>query len=105
MVFSPQQIKYEFLMYIKEFGGKPEEWRIGCAADAAKALFDEHAIDQERDIWLWKPALSPAAARIVHRYMTEQFHVPPAAENAHGSCIYLYKRAEKAVADDPALKI
>ena len=41
MVFSPQQIKFEFLSYIKEFGGRPEEWRVGCAVDAQKAMFEQ----------------------------------------------------------------
>ncbi|MGA0533856.1 hypothetical protein [Hansschlegelia sp. KR7-227] len=92
MVFSAQQIKFEFLSYIKEFGGKAEEWRVGCSADAPKALFQDNAIDPERDIWLWKPALSPAAAHIVYRYMTEQFRVPPASRDGVGSSIFLFKK-------------
>ena len=91
-IFSPQQIKFEFLSYIKEFGGLPEEWRVGCAADAQAALFDREGVDRERDIWLWKPALSPAAARIVFRYLTEQLHVPSADSADVGATIFLFKR-------------
>lgn len=96
MVFSPQQVKFEFLSYIKEFGGKAGEWRIGCATDAPKALFERHAIDPVRDIWLWKPTLSAAAANIVLRYMTEQFHVPAAEHSAAGPNIYLFKTSDPA---------
>lgn len=92
MVFSPQQIKFEFLSYIKEFGGRPEDWRVGCAGDAQKAMFEQEGVDRERDIWLWKPALSPAAARIVFRYLTEQLRVPCAESSAHGASIFLFKR-------------
>lgn len=91
MVFSPQQVKFEFLSYIKEFGGKPAEWCVGCADDAALALFDRHGVDPARDIWLWKPTLSKAAARIVFRYLTEQLHMP-AADQGAGRCIYLFRR-------------
>lgn len=94
MVFSPQQVKFEFLSYIKEFGGNPTEWRVGCAEDATAALFDENAVDQDRDIWLWKPTLSAAAARIVFRYLTEQLHVPSASSTTNGSNIFLFKRGE-----------
>ncbi|HEY9215998.1 MAG TPA: hypothetical protein VIQ29_24465 [Ancylobacter sp.] len=92
MVFSVQQIKFEFLMYIKEFGGKAGEWRIGIATDAAAALFNDNAVDAERDIWLWKPALTPAAARSVYHYMTQQFHVPPVGEEGEGTCVFLFKK-------------
>ena len=92
MVFSPQQVKFEFLSYIKEFGGKPAEWRVGCADDAAQALFARHAVNADSDIWLWKPTLSPAAARIVFRYLTEQLQVP-AADDGAGRCLFLFKRA------------
>jgi hypothetical protein len=98
MVFSPQQVKFEFLSYIKEFGGKAGDWRIGCAADAPKALFEEHAVDPVRDIWLWKPTLSAAAANIVLRYMTEQFHVPAAGPPSAGASVYLFKAREAGAA-------
>jgi hypothetical protein len=96
MVFSPQQIKFEFLSYIKEFGGRPEEWRVGCAVDPQKAMFEQERVDRERDIWLWKPALSPAAARIVFRYLTEQMRVQSAECTAQGASIFLFKRTPAA---------
>ncbi|MDQ0390906.1 hypothetical protein [Labrys monachus] len=93
MVFSPQQVKFEFLSYIKEFGGRPAEWCVGCAEDPAQALFARHAVDADTDIWLWKPTLSAAAARIVFRYLTEQLHVPAADDDGTGRCIFLFKRS------------
>ncbi len=92
MIFSPQQIKFEFLSYIKEFGGRSADWRVGCAADAQEAMFDREGVNRELDIWLWKPALSPAAARIVFRYLTEQLHVPVAQSSGQGANIFLFKR-------------
>ncbi|WP_423415674.1 hypothetical protein RLW55_04140 [Hyphomicrobium sp. B1] len=92
MVFSPQQIKFEFLSYIKEFGGRPDEWQVGCAADAQLAMFERERVDRERDIWLWKPALSPAAARIVFRYLTEQLNVRICEGETQGANIFLFKK-------------
>ena len=93
MVYSVQQIKFEVLSYIKEFGGKAEEWRIGVAPDAPAALFTDNAVDAEHDIWFWKPALSQAAARTVYQYMTQQFRVPPVDGQAEGNCVFLFKKA------------
>lgn len=95
MVFSVQQIKFEFLSYIKEFGAHPEEWRVGCAVDAQRAMFDREGVDRQRDIWLWKPALSSNAARFVYRYLTEQMHVPSGGDDTQGSQIYLFKKVHE----------
>jgi len=96
MVFSPQQIKFEFLSYIKEFGGRPEEWYVGCADDAQSAMFEHGGVDRERDIWIWKPALSPAAALIVFRYLTEQLRVRRAECGTRGANVFLFKRTSGA---------
>ena len=95
MVFSPQQIKFEFLSYIKEFDLDPSAWRIGVADDARAALFSHNAVDEVRDIWLWKPALSAAAARIVFAFFTQRFGIPPAAQapSATANCLFLFRKA------------
>jgi hypothetical protein len=98
MIYSVQQIKFEFLSYIKEFGGRAEEWRVGFAADARYGLFELNGVDETRDIWLWKPALTPAAARTVYDYFTGRFRVPPAAFADEGTCVFLFKK----VVDVPA---
>ena len=92
MVFSPQQVKFEFLSYIKEFGGSAKDWRIGTGGDAESAMFGENEVDRERDIWLWKPTLSPAAAGIVLRYFTGQFGVPRTENSTAGPIVFLFKR-------------
>lgn len=92
MVYSVQQIKFELLSYIKEFGGRAEEWRMGLTNDARQALFADHRVNESADIWLWKPALSPIAARTVYRYMTEQLHVPPVEPQGEGRCVFLFKK-------------
>ncbi|CAA0085922.1 Uncharacterised protein [Starkeya nomas] len=99
MMLSVQQIKYELLLYIKEFGGRAQDWRIGVAEDAPQALFGENGVDEAADIWCWKPALTPAAARAVYRYMTEQFHVPPAPSSGQGRCVFLFAKGKQAVAE------
>lgn len=92
MVFSPQQVKFEFLSYIKEFRGERSEWRVGTGADAEAALFEGNAVDRKADIWLWKPTLSAAAAAIVLRYMNGQLHIPMSENSTPGPIVYLFKR-------------
>ena len=39
MVYSVQQIKYEILAYIKEFGGEFSDYYVGVSNDPKKSLF------------------------------------------------------------------
>jgi len=78
MNYSVQQIKFECFSYIKEFGARMEDWVIGAASDPDSVLFGEFALDRTDDIWMWKPALSPAAARAVIDFMTSRYRL-----NAH----------------------
>lgn len=94
MVYSPQQIKFEFLSYIKEFGEPATSWRVGCSTNAEATLADEQRIDLDRDLWIWKPALSPAAARLVHRFFTNQFNVQDAGIAPDGSNVFLFMRRQ-----------
>jgi len=101
MVFSPQQIKFEFLSYIKEFGEPASSWRVGCSANAEAALAEEQRIDLDRDLWIWKPTLSPAAARLVHRFFTNQFNVQDAGVASDGANVFLFMRR---VTEDASLE-
>ena len=67
--YSVQQIKFEFISYVKEFGADFSAWSVGVAEDAAAALFRDHGVDEARDIWLWKPEVSPAAAAMVRDWI------------------------------------
>ena len=68
MVFSVQQIKYEILAYMKEFGGEFGDYYVGIAADPKKTLLEVHKVDEAADPWLYKQALTFYAARTVQDY-------------------------------------
>jgi hypothetical protein len=95
--YSIQQIKFEFLSYIKEFGGRGTDWFIGMA----EALPDPHSEDaginaSAKTIWICKPALSARAARLVRDHMTSRHGVRDAQDGAleGGSWIYMYRYAD-----------
>jgi hypothetical protein len=97
MVYSVQQIKFELISYVKEFGADFTEWSIGLASDAPKALFEINGVDEDRDMWLWKPAVTNAAAAMIHSWMTErQKAVAVAGDDAAGTCVFMFKRGAPA---------
>ena len=91
MTYSVQQIKFELISYVKEFGGDFTQWSVGTSDDAPKALFEVHGVDPVRDIWLWKPALSPAAAELVARWMTDR-QKASAIGGVSGDHVYMFRK-------------
>ncbi len=90
-VYSVQQIKFEFITYVKEFGADFSAWTVGVAEDAPSALFNKHGVDEALDVWLWKPAVSPVAAAMVHDWMCSRHG---AASLAGVGCqVFLFRRA------------
>ena len=93
MAYSVQQIKFELISHVKEFGSDFTQWSIGRAIDAPKLLFEVHKVDPDKDIWLWKPALTPSAAAIVVEWMTGRQKTPSAAGDDNGDCVFFFKRS------------
>ncbi|MBK4738632.1 hypothetical protein [Noviherbaspirillum pedocola] len=94
--YSVQQIKFECLSYIKEFGARMDQWVMGISSDPSQALA-RHGVDLSKDIWIWKPALSQSAARAVLDFFTKRYQVRAAETNTEqeaGSahCVFMFKR-------------
>lgn len=74
MAFSVQQIKYDLLAYMKEFGGGFHEWYVGVTEDAEQTLFEDHGLDRNQDLWIYRPALTGRATETVLRYFIDILH-------------------------------
>ena len=98
MVYSVQQIKYEILAYIKEFGGDFNDWYVGIAADPKITMFEKHSVHQNDGIWLYKQALTFTACKTIEDYFLDILNTDgkAVAEGDEGTdCVYLYKKSER----------
>lgn len=98
MVYSVQQIKFEFLGYIKEFGGKFDDWYVGIAAEPLDAMTGGHGVDRDQDIWIYKQALTFQACRTIQAYFLDKLHTDGEAAARGGEdmdCIYMFKKSER----------
>lgn len=98
MVYSVQQIKFEILSYMKEFGGDFNDWYVGIAADPKYTMFQKHSVHQENDIWLYKQALTFTACKTVQEYFLDILKTDGEAVadgNEDTDCVYLYKKSER----------
>ena len=97
---SVQQIKFEIMAHIREFGANFSDWYVGIADNPKETLFEKHKIDPEQDIWMYKQALSFAACKTVQRYFLDTLKTDgePACEATESTdCVYLYKKSPRTV--------
>ncbi len=100
MIYSVQQIKFEILAYIKEFGGDFNDWYVGIAADPKGTLFKTHKVHQEDDIWLHKQALTFTACKTIQRYFLDILKTDGEAVlegDEDTDCVYLYKKSSRTI--------
>jgi len=98
MIYSVQQIKYEILAYIKEFGGDFNEWYVGISPDPKNTMFEEHSVHKDDDIWLYKQALTFTACKTVQNYFLEILNTDGNAVidgDEDTDCVYLYKKSDR----------
>lgn len=98
MIYSVQQIKYEILAYIKEFGGDFHDWYVGVAADPKNEMFHQHKVNEQDDIWLYKQALTFKACNTIQQYFLVKLNtdgVPVTSGTEDTDCVYLYKKSDK----------
>lgn len=98
MVYSVQQIKYEILAYMKEFGGDFSDYYVGLSGDPKKALFTTHKVDRKKDPWLYKQALTFQAARTAQNYFLSRLKADGAQapdSNEDTDCVYVYKKSKR----------
>ncbi len=96
MIYSVQQIKFEILGYIKEFGAEFGDWYIGIAARPRAAMKERHCVDEQQDIWFCKQAVSFRACQTIHSYFTRTLKVDGAVLHdpvEEGNCIYLFRKS------------
>jgi len=95
-VYSVQQIKYEFLLYMKGLGGAFGDWYVGAASDPEQALFEAHGVRSDREPWIYKPALTHRATITIVRYFVEVLHadgrVPDIADEG-ATIAFLFRKS------------
>ena len=96
MIVSVQQVKYEFLAYIKEFDSTFSNWYVGLSDQPKIALFDLHGVRDAEDPWLYKQLLTNRAARTVQDYFIDHLKTAGARgveQSEDVDCVYLFKIA------------
>lgn len=95
-VYSVQQIKYEFLLYMKGLGGAFGDWYVGAASDPEQVLFEVHGVRSDREPWIYKPALTHRATITIVRYFVEVLHADgrvPDIDDEGATIAFLFRKS------------
>ncbi len=68
MAKSYDEIVTDISNHIKKRGGSYAEYYCGITNDAERRLFDEHNVDKEHGVWIYRTANSDDVARKVEQY-------------------------------------
>jgi hypothetical protein len=75
--------------FIQQQSFPPSKWSVGIAADAERALFQDHYIDRDLGSWIYRMADSLEVARLVHETCL-QWGCAPAECSPDRKGIYVY---------------
>ena len=91
-----QKLLQEIIQHITLCGGNADEWYAGVADNADRALFIQHLVLPNKDVWIHKNAGSIEAAKSILNELTTNFGlkgiVNEQIENPNSTIIYVYKK-------------
>ncbi|MFZ0963163.1 MAG: hypothetical protein WAO35_20055 [Terriglobia bacterium] len=58
--------------YVGRNGNTYSQWYVGIASDARQRLFNDHAVKEKGDAWIYIPCGTSGVARAVERYFLSQ---------------------------------
>ena len=54
--------------YVARNGNTYSQWYVGIASDARQRLFNDHAVKEKGDAWIYIPSETSGAARAIEKY-------------------------------------
>jgi hypothetical protein len=85
----------EIQRYMDGIEGLYEDWYVGIAEDARDALFGDHRVDKEGDLWIYRTATSSRVAHGIRDFFTTELGADGVADAVDGDprMVYAYRKA------------
>jgi len=68
MAKSKETIITEIKDHMRKCGGNYSDWYVGIASDPKERLFNEHNVDKENGVWIYRECESSSVAREIEEY-------------------------------------
>jgi len=72
MASDKETIIADIKAYVTKNGGTYSQWYVGIATDARQRLFNDHAVKENGDAWIYSPCGTSSAARAIEKYFLAQ---------------------------------
>jgi hypothetical protein len=72
MASDKQTIIAEIKSYMARNGGSYSQWYAGIATDPKQRLFNDHAVNDKSDVWIYHQCASSEVARAIETYFHAQ---------------------------------
>ena len=88
------QITQDIKNYIDRGGGYYSGWYVGIAADPRSRLFNDHAVQEQGDSWIFRTATTSEGARAVEQYLLGLgIDGGPGGGDDSSRAVYAYKKS------------
>ena len=93
-----QQIITAFNAYMGGGNIRYNDWYVGVAADPRERLFNDHAVNEQTDAWIYDACSSTREAREVEQYFIGQgTRGGPGGGDANTKSVYAYRITSRTV--------
>jgi hypothetical protein len=91
---TKNEIVTDIKFYIANHGGRYRDWYVGVSADAKDRLFQGHKVDKEKDMWIYRRAVSSTVAREVEDHLVNMLGIDggPGGGDDNADMVYVYKK-------------
>ena len=80
----------ELKSYMISSGDAWKDWYVGIAADARKRLFNDHAVNEKTDLWIYRQCINSTFARQVEDYFVDSLVTKGDKGGGDDSTVYVY---------------
>lgn len=92
------EIVTDFNNFLSKCGGRYRDYYVGITNDAKRRLFNEHNVDNENGLWIYREGKTDVIAREVEEYFLEKgCKGGPGGGDYESNIVYCYKITSKTI--------
>ena len=92
---SKQEIYDAIVLYLFNNGGVFSDWFVGVTADPENRLFNEHKVNKEKGLWIYRKASCLKDALIVKEALVTSQKINAVSSTTNRSSVYVYAYKKK----------
>ena len=84
----------EIEQFMSKFGGYYSDWYVGIATNPKDRLFNDHNVNEQNDVWIFRTADTDDIARSIEQYFLTQRETDggPGGGSNSSKVVYAYKK-------------